>query len=68
MTYEPWERWEWWVSSPVMTIFVATVDGRIIDAAPIVRRFLGQDMGHLITWLERRTGAFIDCRFINLTM
>jgi hypothetical protein len=36
-----------------MTVKVVTdKDGRIMDAAPIVSRFVGQQLGRLIEWMK----------------
>lgn len=50
-----------WLSSNYMTVGVA-VDpdtGKIIDAAPIVRKFVGQPLRNLINWMSRQGGLRI---------
>jgi hypothetical protein len=46
----------WWVSCPKWTVRVETEAGRIVFAAPIVRRFVGQGLEDLLAW-GRRFGA-----------
>ena len=44
-------RWVW-LSNRRMTFAVRVNDeDRIVDAAPIVRRFIGQNLRHLIRWM-----------------
>jgi hypothetical protein len=46
----------WRLSIPQMTVMVRTGrDRRIIEAAPIVRKFVGQPLDHLIQWMERKS-------------
>jgi len=42
-----------------MTIFARTEDGLIVEAAPIVRRFVGQPLSNLTDWLSRRFGGLM---------
>jgi len=46
----------WWLSSPRMTVRVVAVRqaGRnmIVEAAPIVRKFIGQPMTNLLIWMN----------------
>ena len=42
----------WYVSSPRMTCAVKVEDGVISDAAPILRRFVGQPATNLGSWLR----------------
>ena len=52
------QRCDYWLSNRQFTVLVQ-VDGgdRIITAAPIVRRFVGQPMEALRRWSEQRFGA-----------
>lgn len=43
----------WWLSNSKMTIKVKVNKGRIVAAAPIVRRFIGQPFHNLNTWMYR---------------
>lgn len=43
----------WWLSNKKMTIGVKVDKGRIVDAAPIVRKFIGQPFQNLKTWMYR---------------
>lgn len=47
----PPER-HWYVSCLDWTVRVTTIDGRITFAAPIVRRFLGRNIGALLAWAQ----------------
>lgn len=40
----------WWVSCTKFTVRVDTIDGRIVYAAPIVRKFIGQEFTNLLKW------------------
>jgi len=42
----------WWVSCHKFTVKVCIRDERIIDAAPIVRRFKGQPLDNLLSWMK----------------
>jgi len=45
-----------WVSTPKWTCKV-TVDGtRIVEAAPLLRKFVGQSIGALSRWAHKRFG------------
>lgn len=45
------------LSSPRMTVLVKTNDrGEIVDAAPVVRRFVGQRLQALWAWLVKLDG------------
>lgn len=48
-------KW-WWLSTAVMTVAVATRDGRITVAPPIVSKFKGQPLSNLIAWLRTQPG------------
>jgi hypothetical protein len=37
----------YWISTPRATYGVLVVEGRIIKAAPIARKFLGKTVGHI---------------------
>ena len=46
-----------WISCHLFTVSVATdSDNRIVEAAPIVRRFLGQPLANLLHWARTRGG------------
>ena len=46
----------WWFSSLRMTVKVATRDGVIVEAAPIVRKFIGQRGQDLVAWMKTHGG------------
>jgi hypothetical protein len=49
----------WWLSSTKMTILVVTdKDLVIVDAAPVVRKFIGQPAKNLADWM-RKQGGFL---------
>lgn len=50
----PW----YYLSSTKMTVAVRVEGNRIVEAAPIVRRFLGQPPERLGIWM-RRQGGFV---------
>ena len=47
----------WWLSTETMTVIVE-VDGRdkIVRTPPVLRRFLGQDLDRLKSWLKKQPG------------
>ena len=45
----------WWVSSPRMTIWVqVNLMGKIVDGAPIIKRFKNQPLINLIRWMRKQ--------------
>lgn len=50
----------WWISSHKMTIGVTTVDNIIIDAAPIVKKFIGQHLVKLLKWMQKQGDIKIE--------
>ena len=46
-----------------MTIVVEVKKGRVIDAAPIARKFVGQPIRNLRVWLKRQ-GGYRECPLI----
>ena len=44
------------MSTPKMTVCVKVSAGKVVDAAPIIRKFIGQHVDHLILWLSRVGG------------
>lgn len=58
--FRPRAKWlqVYWVSTGRWTVRVTTeADGRIVDAAPLVRKFIGQPMSHLMDFARRTGGA-----------
>lgn len=47
---------KWFMSSQRMTVKVTVRDGIIIDAAPVVRKFVGQPIKNLEAWMRRHGG------------
>jgi len=48
----------WRLSIPQMTVMVKTgEDRRIVEAAPIVRNFVGQPLDNLVRWMDRKGGV-----------
>lgn len=43
----------WWLSNEKMTVRVVTRGKIIIDAAPVVRKFIGQPFNNLAHWMNR---------------
>lgn len=57
--YRPRAKWldTFWVSCRKWTVMVrCEADGRITDAAPLVRKFIGQPMSHLEDFAARCGG------------
>lgn len=48
------ETTEWQFSSVRMTVWIRIVGRVVIDAAPIVRKFIGQDVENLELWMMRQ--------------
>lgn len=51
----------WWLSTLRMTVIVRVEDGKIAEAPPIVRKFLGQSLNNLVVWM-RHQPEFIATR------
>lgn len=47
----------WWLSKPKMTVRVECEGERIVWAAPIVARFVGQRLVNLLHWLGTMPGT-----------
>jgi len=47
----------WWLSNASMTVRVVVNErGTVVDAAPVVRKFVGQPLRNLTVWMNRRPG------------
>lgn len=46
----------YWLSCSKMTVRVDVRDGVIIDAAPVVRKFVGQPLENLTRWMWKLGG------------
>jgi len=46
-------RETWWVSCDRMTVKVVTEDRMIVEAAPIVWKFKGQNLKNLLLWIKK---------------
>ncbi len=44
---------KWRLSNEKMTIFAQTVNGIILEVAPIANKFIGQPLDNLATWMEK---------------
>ncbi len=53
---------EFWFSTFRMTVWVRVRDGRVVDCAPVVRKFIGQPAKNLVNWL-RQHGGFCSFKF-----
>lgn len=49
----------WWVSNRAMTFLVWTVNNKIIDTAPIGKKFIGQHLVKLLKWMKKQGGLKI---------
>lgn len=47
---------DWWLSTVRMTFWAKVEGGRIVQSAPIARKFIGQPAANLIRWLEKQGG------------
>jgi hypothetical protein len=54
--WEPRANW-YYIRGPNFTCGVVELDGIIVEAAPILRRFLKQPLGNLKRWIERLGGS-----------
>lgn len=54
------ETMAWWLSSEKMTIEVTTQQGKIIEVAPIAKKFVGQPLPNLIAWMQKQKGFRIE--------
>ena len=59
---------DWWVSCKVFTCWIRTKEGRVVDGAPIIRRWIGQSFEKLLTYygaeceqLEGRDNGKLSC-------
>lgn len=52
---------EYWISSLRMTVGVTVNNaGVIVDAAPVVRKFIGQPFKNLTRWMEQQGGLRVE--------
>ena len=45
---------EHWLSSERLTVWVSESYGVIEEAAPVVKRFIGQPMVNLVRWMQKQ--------------
>lgn len=50
----------WWVSCHKMTILAVSEDARIVDTAPIAKKFVGQPLRNLKAWMEKFGGFKVE--------
>jgi len=51
----------YWLSNVKMTVAVETdEDDKIVEAAPIVRKFIGQPLEDLAMWMNKQDGFRIE--------
>ena len=71
------ERRVWWYSNVSMTVRVVESDGKVVDAAPVVRKFIGQPLSALRGWMEKKGGFmsellskydYMDASLADLTL
>lgn len=55
---------KYYVSCPTMTIQVDVIDGKIVKAAPIAKKFVGQPFNNLLNWLEKIGNKFVQIQEI----
>jgi hypothetical protein len=53
---QPSKTPEYQFSSLRMTVWLSVSDGVIQDAAPVVRKFIGQPAANLEAWMQRQGG------------
>lgn len=61
MDWTPGQYSDYTLSSMAMTVGVTTKDGKIIEAPPIVRKFIGQPVDSLIGWMTKQGGLRVEC-------
>lgn len=49
---------KYWLSCENFTIMLKLSDGKIIESAPIIRRFHGQPLMNLLNWVKNRMGPY----------
>ena len=47
-----------WLVGRRATVRVVVVDNVIVDAAPLVRRFIGQPLPNLLRWFDGKFGPY----------
>jgi hypothetical protein len=55
-----------WISCRIFTVKVNVEDGVIVQAAPIVRKFVGQPLANLLKWQKCRVVDLDDNQAIAL--
>ena len=58
--FHPRAKWlqTWWVSCERWTVRVVTeADGNVVDAAPLLRKFVGQPFRHVEEFARRKGGC-----------
>lgn len=53
------QHW-YWLSSFKMTVGVKVENGIIVDAAPIVKKFLGSELKRLVAWMTKQGGFKLE--------
>lgn len=56
----------YWISSTKMTIIATCKNGIIVSGSPIIRKFIGQRLVGLISWLEKQGGLIVH-KIENIT-
>jgi hypothetical protein len=46
----------WWLYTERMTVVVRVDNGLVVEAPPIVRKFIGQPQENLLRWLSFQPG------------
>lgn len=46
----------WWISTQRMTVGVLVFDETVMEAPPIVRKFIGQSINALRGWMRKQPG------------
>lgn len=55
---------DYWVSTSFATARITIENGKIVDSAPIWKRFIGTNFNTFIEWLEQKNG---DVKWKKLT-
>uniref|UniRef100_A0A6M3IJC9 Uncharacterized protein n=1 Tax=viral metagenome TaxID=1070528 RepID=A0A6M3IJC9_9ZZZZ len=55
---------KYWISCSKFTCKFTEQNGKIVDSAPIIRKFIGQSTNNLLSWISRKFGEY-DLRTLN---
>lgn len=56
---------KYWLSCRAWTVQVTVEDDIVVEAAPIVRKFVGQRFANLVRWAEKLGGMRVELLWWN---